>query len=96
MWKTIDDGQSWEKISPDLTYADPETLGVTGGEIPSVTVESTPGDLIIWNFRTIHGSYNGGERRRLFSMNFGEAVAGTHDANLLPNKPIPVRSAICN
>ncbi len=33
VWKTTNDGQSWEKISPDLTYADPETLGVTGGEI---------------------------------------------------------------
>jgi photosystem II stability/assembly factor-like uncharacterized protein len=33
VWKTTDDGQSWEKISPDLTYADPETLGMTGGEI---------------------------------------------------------------
>ncbi len=33
VWKTIDDGQSWEKISPDLTYADPETLGISGGEI---------------------------------------------------------------
>ncbi len=33
VWKTTDDGQSWEKISPDLTYADPETLGLTGGEI---------------------------------------------------------------
>jgi photosystem II stability/assembly factor-like uncharacterized protein len=33
VWKTTDDGQSWEKISPDLTVADPETLGVTGGEI---------------------------------------------------------------
>lgn len=33
LWKTIDDGQSWEKISPDLTYADPETLGPTGGII---------------------------------------------------------------
>lgn len=33
VWKTTDDGQSWEKISPDLTFADPETLGVTGGEI---------------------------------------------------------------
>jgi photosystem II stability/assembly factor-like uncharacterized protein len=33
VWKTTDDGQSWNKISPDLTYADPETLGVTGGEI---------------------------------------------------------------
>ncbi len=33
VWKTTDDGQSWEKISPDLTYHDPETLGMSGGEI---------------------------------------------------------------
>ena len=33
VWKTINDGQSWKKISPDLTYADPETLGETGGII---------------------------------------------------------------
>ncbi|QCW99076.1 glycosyl hydrolase [Aggregatimonas sangjinii] len=33
VWKTTDDGQSWEKISPDLTYADPGTLGKTGGVI---------------------------------------------------------------
>ncbi len=33
VWKTTDDGQSWQKISPDLTYADPETLGVSGGVI---------------------------------------------------------------
>lgn len=33
VWKTINDGQSWEKISPDLTFADPETLGPTGGII---------------------------------------------------------------
>ena len=33
VWKTTNDGQSWEKISPDLTLADPETLGKTGGII---------------------------------------------------------------
>jgi photosystem II stability/assembly factor-like uncharacterized protein len=33
VWKTTDDGQSWVKISPDLTYADPSTLGKTGGVI---------------------------------------------------------------
>lgn len=33
IWKTTNDGQTWEKISPDLTYADPETLGKTGGII---------------------------------------------------------------
>jgi photosystem II stability/assembly factor-like uncharacterized protein len=31
VWMTLNDGQTWEKISPDLTLADPETLGETGG-----------------------------------------------------------------
>ena len=70
-----------------------ELYGISGGEIPSITIESTPGDLIIWNFRTIHGSYNGGERRRLFSMNFGEETAGSHDERQRPNKPIPAADA---
>ena len=33
LWKTTNDGQSWEKISPDLTLADEETLGPTGGSV---------------------------------------------------------------
>jgi hypothetical protein len=33
VWKSTTDGQSWEKISTDLTLADPETLGKSGGVI---------------------------------------------------------------
>jgi hypothetical protein len=33
LWRSMDEGQSWAKISPDLTRADPETLGETGGPI---------------------------------------------------------------
>ncbi|MEC7895419.1 MAG: glycosyl hydrolase [Bacteroidota bacterium] len=33
VWVSEDDGQSWTKISPDLTYDDPNTLGDTGGII---------------------------------------------------------------
>lgn len=33
LWKTRNEGQSWEKISPDLTRADPKTLGDSGGPI---------------------------------------------------------------
>lgn len=33
VWRTRDEGQSWEKISPDLTRADPATLGPSGGPI---------------------------------------------------------------
>ncbi len=33
VWRTDNEGQSWERISPDLTRADPETMGPSGGPI---------------------------------------------------------------
>ncbi len=33
LWKTVDDGHSWTKISDDLTRGDPKTLGDSGGPI---------------------------------------------------------------
>jgi photosystem II stability/assembly factor-like uncharacterized protein len=33
VWKTIDGGQSWQRISPDLTRHDPTTMGASGGPI---------------------------------------------------------------
>ena len=33
VFRTLNGGQSWEKISPDLTRADPSTMGPSGGPI---------------------------------------------------------------
>ena len=33
LWKSTNEGQSWTKISPDLTRHDPKTLGSSGGPI---------------------------------------------------------------
>ncbi|MDH3270920.1 MAG: glycosyl hydrolase [Gemmatimonadota bacterium] len=33
LWKSEDSGNSWEQMSPDLTRADPSTLGRSGGPI---------------------------------------------------------------
>ena len=33
LWKTVDDGHSWMRISGDLTRGDPRTLGDSGGPI---------------------------------------------------------------
>lgn len=30
VFRSVDEGMSWDPISPDLTYADPETMGVSG------------------------------------------------------------------
>lgn len=52
----------------------PETLGVRLDEIPSWTLAVEPGDVIVTNFRILHGSFNGGARRRLFTVNFRAAA----------------------
>jgi photosystem II stability/assembly factor-like uncharacterized protein len=33
VWKSINEGQTWQRISPDLTRHDPATLGPSGGPI---------------------------------------------------------------
>ena len=33
VWRSTTEGRSWEKISPDLTYADSATLGPSGGPV---------------------------------------------------------------
>ncbi|MEP6508530.1 MAG: glycosyl hydrolase, partial [Gemmatimonadales bacterium] len=60
LWKTTNEGQSWTRISPDLTRHDPMTLGESGGPIthdmngPEVyatiyTVAPSPRDsMTIW------------------------------------------------
>jgi ectoine hydroxylase-related dioxygenase (phytanoyl-CoA dioxygenase family) len=55
----------------------PELLGVDLDEIPSTTLEVEPGDVIVTNFRTMHGSFNGGVRRRLFTVNFRAGPSAT-------------------
>lgn len=38
-------------------------------QVPSVALETTPGDVIVFNHCIKHGSFGGGTRRRLFVMN---------------------------
>ncbi|MDB4951385.1 MAG: hypothetical protein JWM27_4034 [Gemmatimonadetes bacterium] len=33
LWRSADEGQTWQRISPDLTRGDPKTLGPSGGPI---------------------------------------------------------------
>lgn len=47
-----------------------EIYGIAPEEVPSWTLPSEPGDMVVWNYRLIHASFNGGDRRRLLSLNF--------------------------
>ena len=49
----------------------PEIFGVDRDGVPSWTLEVEPGDVIVSDFRTLHASFNGKVRRRLFTVNYG-------------------------
>lgn len=51
-----------------------EVFGVDSTEIPATVINSDPGDLLVWDYRVIHASFNGLDRRRFFSVNFREPL----------------------
>jgi Phytanoyl-CoA dioxygenase (PhyH) len=54
-----------------------ELFGVDSTAIPAVIIDSDPGDVLVWDYRVIHASFNGVNRRRFFSVNFREPVAAS-------------------
>lgn len=42
--------------------------GIGPEEVPCVAPENTPGDVAIFNLKTVHNSLNGGNRRRMLNM----------------------------
>jgi len=46
------------------------SFGMHGSEIPAVAIDIEPGDIIVFDQNLIHSSWEGGEVRRMFSINF--------------------------
>jgi hypothetical protein len=46
-----------------------EFWGVSGKEVPAHAIESTPGDMLMFNHKLKHSSWGGGDRRRMFTLN---------------------------
>ena len=47
-----------------------ELWGIHGREVPAVSLESEPGDVLVFNHNIKHSSFGGGARRRMFALNF--------------------------
>lgn len=43
--------------------------GIEGRDIPSIALETEPGDLVVFNHNTKHASFGGSARRRMFTIN---------------------------
>ena len=48
-----------------------EVYGVEPQDLPSFVIETEPGDVIVNSYRTLHASFNGGLRRRYFTIGYG-------------------------
>ena len=47
----------------------PETLGLHGRDVPSLALETVPGDLLVFNHNTKHAAFGGNGWRRMFTRN---------------------------
>ena len=49
-----------------------KSYGVHGSDLPSISLDVSPGDVIFFNQNLLHSSWGGGTQRRLFSINVHE------------------------
>jgi len=60
-------------------HATPQNLegrfGLAEKDLPCWAIAVEPGDLVVFNDAILHSNYNGGERRRMFSLQFVQRVA---------------------
>lgn len=47
----------------------PEKLGIPGSAVPAVSLDSNPGDVVVFNQNTKHSAWGGSNRRRMFTIN---------------------------
>jgi hypothetical protein len=50
----------------------PDVLGLATDEYPAVVLPSSPGDLLLWDYRVMHGTAYGGNQRRMLALEFSE------------------------
>ena len=52
-----------------------EVWGVHGSEVPAYAIESEPGDMLMFNHKTKHSSWGGGDQRRMFTYNIEQRMS---------------------
>jgi ectoine hydroxylase-related dioxygenase (phytanoyl-CoA dioxygenase family) len=57
-------------------------FGATGEQIPAYPLESDPGDVVLFNQALWHASFGGGNRRRMFTLNFTAAPKTDEEVGL--------------
>lgn len=53
----------------------PDVLDLATDEYPAVVLPSSPGDLLLWDYRVMHGTAYGGNQRRMLALEFSAGSA---------------------
>ena len=56
----------------------PQHWGVAGRDVPALALETTPGDLVVFNHNTKHAAFGGGTHRRMFTINLCQRYPDEH------------------
>ncbi len=56
-----------------------DKLGIPGSAVPAISLDSNPGDVVVFNQNTKHSAWGGSSRRRMFTIN---ATAHYKDAEI--------------
>jgi hypothetical protein len=62
-----------------------ELWGIEQRDVPSVALQSQPGDVVAFNHNLMHASFGGGKRRRMFTLNFCAHCETTEEVGDLTN-----------
>jgi hypothetical protein len=62
-------GEPFADALQNSIRASDETWGLGGSQIPAVALETTPGDILVFNHDLKHAAFGGSQRRRMFTMN---------------------------
>jgi hypothetical protein len=66
------DDEFAKKLKEGIQSCDKE-WGVSGCDLPSIALETQPGDIVCFNHNTKHAAFGGSSRRRMFTINLCEA-----------------------
>ena len=47
----------------------PDKFGISGAAVPAISLDSNPGDVVVFNQNTKHSAWGGSSRRRMFTIN---------------------------
>ncbi|HYF49670.1 MAG TPA: phytanoyl-CoA dioxygenase family protein [Planctomycetota bacterium] len=68
-------GDSFAELVQQQIGRSQENWGKHGRDVPALPLETTPGDVVVFNHNTKHAAFNGSTHRRMFTINLAQHYA---------------------